>query len=131
MVEKVNVFRPQAVGFHKLLVPWRPLVLGVAREHALQAHANALNILYWAPALLAEEVQADDAVAVDVRVHGDLAFGGGGDGEGYFWWFCGFFLLGFVWKKYSNNSFKKNKDIKCLDATSTYVNIRSKKEGVS
>ena len=75
VVEKVNVFRPQAVGFHKLLVPWRPLVLGVAREHALQAHADALDILHGAPPLLAEEIQADDAVGIYVWVDGDRPIG--------------------------------------------------------
>ena len=87
VVEKVNVFRPQAVGFHKLLVPWRPLVLGVPREHALQAHADALNILYWAPALLTEEVQADDAVGVYVWVDRNRSVGQvyKGDLGGFCW----------------------------------------------
>jgi hypothetical protein len=75
VVEKVNVFRPQAVAAYKLLVPWRSLILSVAREHALQAHAHALDILHGAPPLLAEEVEADDAVGVYVWVDGDRAVG--------------------------------------------------------
>lgn len=47
-----------------------PLVLGVAGQHALQADADALDVLHGAPALAVEQVEADDAVAVDVRVHG-------------------------------------------------------------
>ena len=75
VVEKVDIFRPQAVAAHKLLVPWRALTLSVSREHALQAHADALDILHRAPPLLAEEVEADDAVGVYVRVDGDRPVG--------------------------------------------------------
>lgn len=73
-------------------VPGRSLVLRVAGQHALQAHADALDVLHRTPAGGAEEVEADDAVAVDVWMHGDGAGrrgrgrgkgrGGGGGGGG-------------------------------------------------
>jgi len=56
---------------YKVLIPRRPLVLGIARQHALQTDAHALDVMYRAPSLAIEQVETDDAVGVDVRVHGD------------------------------------------------------------
>lgn len=75
VIHKVNVARPQPVLGHELLVARGPLVLGVARQHALDAHADALGALDGAPALVPQQVEADDAVGVDVRVDGDRAVG--------------------------------------------------------
>jgi hypothetical protein len=66
----------------KLLIPGRPLLLCVARQHALQTDTHALDIVDWAPALLVQQVQTDDAVGVDVRVVRDRV--GVGFDEGYF-----------------------------------------------
>ena len=48
-------------------------VLGVARQHALNRHADAFDALDGRPACRAEEVETDDAVGVDVGVNGDRA----------------------------------------------------------
>lgn len=73
VVIEVDVLGTQAVPPHKFLVAGRPLVLSVTRQHALDAHAHTLDVLDGTPALLAEKVEADDAVGVDVRVHRDGA----------------------------------------------------------
>jgi hypothetical protein len=62
MVVKLDVLWSLAVHADEIFVSRRPLVLGIAGKHALQAHADALNVLHWTPSLLAEEVKADDAV---------------------------------------------------------------------
>lgn len=76
MINKIDIPRPLGVMPHELLVPFRPLVLRVPRQHALDTHAHALHILHRAPAGGAEEVEADDAVGVDVWV----------DRDGAVWW---------------------------------------------
>ena len=86
VIIEINVLWPQAVGAHKLLVARRPLVLCVTRQHALQAHTDALDVLDGAPALLAEQVETDDAVGVDVRVDWDRAVGKLDKDD--FWGFC-------------------------------------------
>lgn len=68
---KPNILRPGPIIFHKELIPLGPLVAAVARQHALQAHAHALDVLHGAPARLVQQIKADDAVAVHVRVHRD------------------------------------------------------------
>lgn len=58
----------------------------------MDTHADAFNRLHRRPAGRAEEVEADDAVAIDVGVHGDGPWGIGCTGEFDkldFWWFCG------------------------------------------
>ena len=52
----------------KLLVTLRPFILCVTRQHTLNTHANTLNALNRRPARRTEQVQADDAIGVDVRV---------------------------------------------------------------
>jgi hypothetical protein len=69
VVVELDVSGPLPVAAHKVLVAWGALVLGVAREHALQRHAHTLDVLDRAPALVAEQVKADDAIRVYVRVH--------------------------------------------------------------
>lgn len=86
VVVELNIPRPLPVGAYKFLIAGGPLVLGVSRQHALQAHTHALDVLDGAPALLAEEVEADDAVGVDVRVHRDGSVGG--LDEGHLGGFC-------------------------------------------
>lgn len=85
MIIKIDIPRSPPIIRHERLVALGSLVLGIARQHALQGHAYALYVLDGAPALLAEEVEADDAVGVDVRVHGDGSVGC--LHEGYFWGF--------------------------------------------
>lgn len=62
MVDKVNVTGALPVASHKLLVPRGALRFRIARQHALDAHADALRTLYRAPTLASEQIQADDAV---------------------------------------------------------------------
>lgn len=75
VIAELNIAGALSVSSDKLLITRGPLVLGVAGQHALDAHADALGALDWAPALVAEKVEADDAVGVDVRVDGDRAVG--------------------------------------------------------
>lgn len=65
---KLDVPRPRCVVPYEVLVAWWPLLLRVAREHALETHADALYVVHGAPAGSVEEVEADNAVGVDVWV---------------------------------------------------------------
>lgn len=69
VVVEIDVLWPQAVAPDELLVSRWTLVLCVARQHALQRHANTLNILNRTPALLTQEVETYDAVRIDVRMY--------------------------------------------------------------
>lgn len=71
MVVEINVLWPQSVAPDKLLVSRRSLVLAVARQHALEAHAHALDVLHRTPALRSQKVKTYDAIGVDVRVDGN------------------------------------------------------------
>ena len=73
MVVELDVLWSLAVRADEVFVSRRPLVLGVAGEHTLQTHADALNVLHWAPPLLAEKIKADDAVRVNMGVHRNRA----------------------------------------------------------
>ena len=76
MINKTNIPRPLGIVPDKLLVPFRPLVLGVPCQHALNTHADTLDILYGAPAGGAKKVQTDYPIGVNVWVDWD------GAGEG-------------------------------------------------
>lgn len=69
MVVEVDVSGSQPVALHEVLVSRWSLVLDVAGQHALQAHADALDVLDRTPTLMTEEIEADDAVRVYVGVH--------------------------------------------------------------
>lgn len=71
LVDEPDISGPLGVSADKLLVAGGAFILGVPREHALDAHADALDVLDGAPALGAEQVEADDAIGVDVRVDRD------------------------------------------------------------
>lgn len=71
MIVEIDVLGPLSVCADKVLVAWGALVLAVARQHALDAHAHTLDVLDGAPALRAEQVEADDAIGIYVRVHRD------------------------------------------------------------
>ena len=71
VVVEINILRPQSVGSDELFISRRSLVLCVPRQHALQTHADAFDILYGTPPLLAQQVETNDAVGVDVRVYRD------------------------------------------------------------
>jgi hypothetical protein len=73
VVKEFHVSRAQPITFHKFFVSRWTLFLGVARQHALNTHAHALNILNWTPALLTKEVETNKAVRVNVRVNWDRA----------------------------------------------------------
>ena len=82
MIHKTDIPRALRITPHKRLIALRSLILRVPCQHALDTHAHALNILHRAPARVAEEVEADDAIRVDVRVDGNVADEGGGFGGG-------------------------------------------------
>jgi hypothetical protein len=69
VVVEVDVPRSQSVALHELLVSGWSLILHVAGQHALQAHADALDVLDRAPALVTEEIETDDSVRIDVGVY--------------------------------------------------------------
>lgn len=75
MVVEIDIPWPQSIAPDKVLVTRRAFILGVARQHALQGHAHALDILHWTPSLLAQEVETDDAVRVDVGMYGYWSLG--------------------------------------------------------
>ncbi len=75
VVVKVNIARPLPVVAHKVSVAWRPLVLRVAGQHALEAHAHALDVLHGAPSLRTQQIEADDAIRVYVRMDRDRPVG--------------------------------------------------------
>lgn len=79
IVEKeTDVARPKPIASHKIGIIGGPLSRLVARQHALQADADALDIVDRAPSLLVKQVEAYDAIAVDVGVEGHLVRGKGG-----------------------------------------------------
>lgn len=86
VVVEVDVPWTPRVAPHKLLVARRSLVLRVARQHALNAHAYTLDVLDGTPALTAEQIETDDAVGIDMRVYWDRTVGGTDKGD--FWGFC-------------------------------------------
>ena len=69
MEVEVDISRSSRIASHKVFIALRPLVLCIACEHALQTYANALHIVYRTPRLSVKQIEADDAVGVDVRVH--------------------------------------------------------------
>lgn len=75
VILEVNIPRPTAIRSNEIAVPRRPLVARVRRQHTLNTHADALDRLHGRPSSRAEQVQADNPVAVDVRVDGDWAPG--------------------------------------------------------
>lgn len=77
LIDKRNITDPATIIRHELTIPRRPLVPRVRRQHTLYAHADALDRLHGRPAGRAEQVETDDAVAVDVGVHWDWAWGVG------------------------------------------------------
>jgi hypothetical protein len=70
MENKANIPRPLCIIPHKILISLRPLLLRVAREHTLQTNTHALDVVDGRPAGAVEQVEADDAVGVDVWVPG-------------------------------------------------------------
>ena len=81
MVVEIDIPRSEPVCPYELLVAGRPLILRVPCQHALQAHAHTLDILHGAPALLSEEIEADDAVGVDVGMYWDGSIGQMDEGD--------------------------------------------------
>lgn len=75
VVEKLYVSRSLSITSHKVLIAWWSLVLVVTRQHALDAHADTGDALNGTPALLAKQIETDNAVGVYVRVHGDGTVG--------------------------------------------------------
>lgn len=90
LIDEPDVAGPLCVPAYEFFVAGGSFVLGVARQHALDAHADALDVLDWAPALGAEQIEADDAIGVDVGVDGDGPLGWFGH-ERDFW--CFYVLL--------------------------------------
>lgn len=73
LVYERDIPNTTAIIRHELTVTRRPLILRVSCQHTLDAHADALDCLHGGPAGGAEQIEADDAVAVDVGVHWDRA----------------------------------------------------------
>ena len=75
MVEELNVAGPLPVSADKLLIARRSFVLVIAREHALDAHTDALRVLDRAPTLIPQKIEAYDSVGVNVWMHGNRSIG--------------------------------------------------------
>lgn len=71
LIDKVNVTDAAAIGGNELLVTGGSLITIVGGKHALEAHADALDCLYWGPTGGTQEIKADNAIAVDVGMHWD------------------------------------------------------------
>lgn len=80
IIHEVDVARPALIIRDEVGISRGSFIARVGGQHALNAHADALDRLDGRPASRAEEVETDDAVAVDVRVDGDGARGVGGFG---------------------------------------------------
>jgi hypothetical protein len=89
--QEVDIPWPLSIASHECFVSRRPLILRIACQHTLQTHTHALYIVHRAPALFVEQIEADDAVGVDVRMHGDRV--GNVLDEHAFWGFCMNILL--------------------------------------
>jgi hypothetical protein len=73
LIDEVDITDATAVGGNELLVTGGSLIAIVGGKHALKAHADALNCLHWGPAGGAQEIKADNAIAVDMGMHWDCA----------------------------------------------------------
>jgi len=75
MKQEINISRPPIITPHKLCIIRRSLIFTIPRQHALQANTHALHIVHRTPRLLVQQVQTNDPVRVDVRVHRDVMGG--------------------------------------------------------
>ena len=85
MKDPRNVPGPGGVAPHKVLVPGRSLGAPVPRQHRLDTHAHALDVMHGRPAGAVEQVEAYDPVRVDVWVHGHRPGRGRERREGDLW----------------------------------------------
>ena len=69
---------PLAVLPDELVITRRQFPPVIAGEHALDAYAHGLDVVDGRPAVAGEQVEADDAVGVDVWVDGDGDSAGAG-----------------------------------------------------
>jgi hypothetical protein len=112
MVIEIDVLGSLSVAPDKLFVARRPFVLAVARQHALDAHAHALDVLHGAPALRAEKVETYDAIGVDVWMHGNWSVVLLDKGD--FWWFCS------TWCQYSPSPLRAHHGTQMFGMGRTY-----------
>lgn len=70
VIDELDIAWSLPVASDKFVIASRSLIERVARQHALDAHAYALCVLNWAPALAAQKVEADDSIRVNVWMHG-------------------------------------------------------------
>jgi hypothetical protein len=75
MEQEIDIPRSPPITPHKLGIIRRSLILVIPSQHALQANAHTFDIMHGTPSLLVEQIQTDDAVRVDVWVHGNLVCG--------------------------------------------------------
>ena len=71
VIIEVDVLRALCISPHEILITRWSLILCVTRQHALDAHAHTFHILYRTPPLSTQQIQADDAIRVDMRVDWD------------------------------------------------------------
>jgi len=71
MEDEADIPRPLLVVPYKVLISRWSLLLRIACKHTLQAHTYTLYVMNWRPARTVEQVQANDAVGVNVRVPRD------------------------------------------------------------
>jgi len=86
MKNKANIPRPLGIIPHEILIALRPLLLRITRKHTLQTDTHTLDVVNRRPTGTVEQIEADDAVGVDVGVHWNRTVGL--LVEGYLWGFC-------------------------------------------
>lgn len=71
LVYERDISNSTSIEGHKFTIAGWAFVTGISCKHALQTHANAFHCLDRGPSARAQEIETYDAVAVDMRVHGD------------------------------------------------------------
>jgi len=71
MEDEADIPRPLLVVPYKVLISRWSLLLRIAGKHTLQAYTYTLYVMNRRPARTVEQVEANDAIGVDVRVPRD------------------------------------------------------------
>ena len=85
MKNKINIPRPQPIRPNKLIITRRSLTLFIPDQHTHNTQRRALSTLHRAPALTRQQIETDNAVAVNVRVQRYIARRRGAAHKDDFW----------------------------------------------
>jgi len=73
MKDKINISGPARITPDKLCITRRSFALTVPHQHTHDTQRHALGVLHRTPPLTRQQIQTDDAVAVDMWVQRDVA----------------------------------------------------------